>query len=68
MMDFDTFLDATSAILIPGTLPTLILSIKSDPSSGTCVFPISIERKDNKITTISKFLLRSQPPPPIPPH
>ena len=39
MMDFDSFLDATRATLIPGTLPTLILSIKSHPSSGPCVFP-----------------------------
>ena len=33
------FLDATRATLIPGTLPTLNLSIKSHPSSGTCDFP-----------------------------
>ena len=39
MMDFDAFLDATRATLISGTLPTLNLSIKSHPSSGTCVFP-----------------------------
>ena len=45
MKDFDNFLDATRATFIPGTLPTLNLSIKSDPSSSTCVFPIIIERK-----------------------
>ena len=39
MMDFDTFLDVKIATLIPGTLPTLNLSIKSYPSSGSCVFP-----------------------------
>ena len=32
MVDFDTFLDATRATVIPGTLPTLNLSIKSHPS------------------------------------
>ena len=39
MMDFDTFLDVKIAKLIPDTLPTLNLSIKSHPSSGSCVFP-----------------------------
>ena len=39
MMDCDTFLDVKIATLIPGTLPTLNLSIKSYPSSGSCVFP-----------------------------
>ena len=34
MMDFDTFLDATRATLIPGRLPTLNLSMKSHLSSG----------------------------------
>ena len=33
-MDFDTFLDASRATLIPGTLPTLNLPIKIHPSSG----------------------------------
>ena len=37
MMDFDTFLDATRATLIPGTLPTLNLPIKS-LHQGSCVF------------------------------
>ena len=32
-MDFDTFLDATRTTLIPGTLPTLNVPIKSHPSS-----------------------------------
>ena len=39
MMDFDTFLDATRTTVIPVTLPTLIVSIKSHPLSGSCVFP-----------------------------
>ena len=39
MMDFDTFLDATRATVFPGTLPTLNVSIKSHPLSGSCVFP-----------------------------
>ena len=39
MMDFDTFLDVKIAKLIPDTLSTLNLSIKSHPSSGSCVFP-----------------------------
>ena len=34
MMDFDTFLDASRATLIPGALPTLNLPIKSHLSSG----------------------------------
>ena len=34
MMDFDTFLDPTRTTPIPGTLPTLNLSLKSRPSSG----------------------------------
>ena len=34
MMDFDTFLDAKRATLIPGTLPTLNLPIKRRHSSG----------------------------------
>ena len=38
MMDFDAFLDASRATLISGTLPTLNLSTKSHPSSGTCIF------------------------------
>ena len=42
MMKFDSFLDAARATLIPGTLPTLILSIKSHPSSVACVFPNAI--------------------------
>ena len=39
MMDFDTFLDATRTTVIPVTLPTLNVSIKSHPLSGSCVFP-----------------------------
>ena len=39
MMDFDTFLDVKIATLIPGTLPTLNLPIRSHPSPGSCVFP-----------------------------
>ena len=54
MMDFDIFLDATRATLIPGTLPTLNLSTKSHPSSGTCVFPdvisVSIYHSYNRKT------------------
>ena len=46
MMDFDTFLDATRATLIPGTLPTMNLSIRSHPSSGICVFPYVISVSD----------------------
>ena len=38
MMGFDAFLDASRATLISGTLPTLNLSTKSHPSSGTCIF------------------------------
>ena len=34
MMDFDTFLDASRAAVIPGALSTLNLPIKSQPSSG----------------------------------
>ena len=37
-MDFDTFLDASIATLIPGTLSTLNLPIKSYPSSGELRF------------------------------
>ena len=33
MMDFETFLDALRATLIPGILPTLNLLIKSHPST-----------------------------------
>ena len=39
MVDFDTFLDVTRATVIPGTLPTSNLSIKSHPSSRSCAFP-----------------------------
>ena len=39
MMDFDTFLDASKATLIPGTLPTLNLPIKNHPYQSSCVFP-----------------------------
>ena len=39
MMDFDTFLDATRATVILGTLPTLNVSIKSHPLLSSCVFP-----------------------------
>ena len=46
MMDFDTFLDATRARLVPGTLQTMNLSIKSHPSSGTSVFPDVISVSD----------------------
>ena len=34
VMDFDTYLDASRATLIPGTLPALNLPIKIHPSSG----------------------------------
>ena len=34
MMDFDTFLDASRATVIPGTLPTLNLTRKIYLSSG----------------------------------
>ena len=46
MMDFDTFFNATRATLIPGTLPTMNLSIRSHPSSGICVFPYVISVSD----------------------
>ena len=35
----DGFLDASRVTLIPGTLPTFNLSIKSHPSSGKQRFP-----------------------------
>ena len=38
MMDFDTFLDASRATVIPGTLPTLNPPIKIHPSSGKLRF------------------------------
>ena len=38
MTDFGTFLDASRSTLIPGTLPTLNLSIKTIFHQGSCIF------------------------------
>ena len=38
MMDFDTFLDASRATLIPGSIPTLNLPKKAIPHHSSCVF------------------------------
>ena len=39
MMDFDTFLNAATATLIPDTLPSLNLLVKAILHQGSCVFP-----------------------------
>ena len=74
MMDFDAFLDATRATLISGTLPTLNLSIKSHPSSGTCVFRDvilvsnyrSYKEKTIKLLLYHSFYGAVTSPPPTP--
>ena len=75
MMDFDAFLDASRATLISGTLPTLNLSTKSHPSSGTCIFRDvilvsnyhSYKEKTIKLLLYHSFYGAFTPPPPSPP-